>query len=115
MRRLTATDINERSQRDAKVLITEQGRQHRGLLWDPACQYGFCPSTTIAWASPCLAVMVFYRRTSIVRDVELQTDGALSSGTVFTSDHRPVENAQIELRFQGTTIARTTTGLKETS
>ena len=48
-------------------------------------------------------------QTSIARDVELQADGALR-GKVFTSDQRPVENAQIELRFQGTTIARTTTG-----
>lgn len=49
------------------------------------------------------------QRTSIARDVELQADGALR-GKVFTSDQRPVENAQIELKFQGTTIARTTTG-----
>lgn len=49
------------------------------------------------------------QRTSIARDVELQADGALR-GKVFTSEQQPVENAQIELRFQGTTVARTTTG-----
>jgi Carboxypeptidase regulatory-like domain len=49
------------------------------------------------------------QRTGVARDVELQTDGALR-GKVFTSDQRPVENAQIELKFQGTTVARTTTG-----
>jgi hypothetical protein len=49
------------------------------------------------------------QRTGVARDVELQADGALR-GKVFTSDQRPVENAQIELKFQGTTVARTTTG-----
>lgn len=48
-------------------------------------------------------------RAGIARDVELQADGALR-GKVFTADQRPVENAQIELKFAGTTIARTTTG-----
>jgi hypothetical protein len=38
-RRLT---FMKRSQRDAKVLINEQSRQHRGMLWDPALQYGYC-------------------------------------------------------------------------
>lgn len=49
------------------------------------------------------------QRAGMARDVELHVDGALH-GKVFTSDQRPVENAQIELKFQGTTIARTTTG-----
>jgi hypothetical protein len=51
------------------------------------------------------------QRTRIARDVELQADGALR-GKVFTSDQRPVENAQIELKFEGTTIARTTTDVE---
>lgn len=50
-------------------------------------------------------------RARIARDIELQADGALR-GKVFTSDQRPVENAQIELKFEGTTIARTTTGVE---
>ncbi len=48
-------------------------------------------------------------RTKLPRDVELTSDGSLR-GHVYTSEQRPVENAQIELRFQGTTVARTTTG-----
>ncbi len=48
------------------------------------------------------------QRTGVARDVELQADGTLL-GKVFTADQRPVENAQIELKFQGTTVARTTT------
>ena len=48
-------------------------------------------------------------RTSNPRDVALLADGTLQ-GHVYTPEQRPVENAQIELRYQGTTIARTTTG-----
>ncbi len=50
-----------------------------------------------------------HNRTGLPRDVELTADGSLR-GLVYTSDQRPVENAQIELKYQGTTIARTTTG-----
>lgn len=48
-------------------------------------------------------------RTNIPRDVQLRTDGSLY-GQVYTPDQHPVANAQIELSFEGTTIARTTTG-----
>jgi hypothetical protein len=48
-------------------------------------------------------------RSAVPRDVELTTDGSLR-GQVYTSEQLPVENAQIELKYQGTTIARTTTG-----
>ncbi len=43
---------------------------------------------------------------SAVRNVELSADGTLY-GRVFTSEGRAVDQAQIELRYQGTTIART--------
>lgn len=48
------------------------------------------------------------KKAKLARDIELQSDGALN-GKVFTSDQRPVENAQVELKYQGTTVARTTT------
>lgn len=48
-------------------------------------------------------------RPTLPRDVELTMDGSLR-GQVYTPEQHPVENAQIELRYQGTTIARTTTG-----
>jgi hypothetical protein len=46
---------------------------------------------------------------TLPRDVELTAEGSLR-GQVLTSEQRPVENAQIELRYKGQTIARTTTG-----
>lgn len=46
---------------------------------------------------------------AIARDVELQPGDTLM-GFVYTSEQNPVENAMIELRYKGTTIARTTTG-----
>ena len=48
-------------------------------------------------------------RTQVARDVELSADGSLQ-GQVYTPEGRPVENSPIELRYQGTAIARTTTG-----
>jgi len=48
-------------------------------------------------------------QTQVARDVELTASGALQ-GQVFTSEGRPVENALVELRYQGTAVARTTTG-----
>lgn len=48
-------------------------------------------------------------RPAAPRDVALTEDGTLH-GYVFTSEQHPVENAQIELRYRGTTVARTTTG-----
>jgi hypothetical protein len=48
-------------------------------------------------------------RAQVARDVELRADGALM-GQVYTSEGRPVENASVELRYQGTAVARTTTG-----
>lgn len=43
------------------------------------------------------------------RDVELTTDGTLQ-GQVCTSEGLPIARAAVELRYQGTSIARTTTG-----
>lgn len=48
-------------------------------------------------------------RTQVARDIELAADGTLQ-GQVYTSEGRPVENALVELQYQGTAIARTTTG-----
>ena len=48
-------------------------------------------------------------RTQVARDVELAADGTLH-GQVYTPEGRPVGDAPIELRYQGTAIARTTTG-----
>ena len=48
-------------------------------------------------------------RTQVARDVELTADGTLQ-GQVYTSEGQPVGNASVELRYQGTTVARTTTG-----
>lgn len=45
----------------------------------------------------------------VARDVELTGDGTLY-GQIYTSEGRVVENAPIELRYQGTTVARATTG-----
>ena len=45
----------------------------------------------------------------VARDVELTGDGTLH-GQVYTSEGRVVENATIELRYQGTTVARAVTG-----
>lgn len=50
-------------------------------------------------------------RKQVARDVELTTDGALQ-GQVRTSEGHPVDNAVVELRYQGTPIARTTTGAR---
>ncbi len=47
-------------------------------------------------------------RNSVARDVELMPDGSLY-GQVYTPEQHPVANAQIELIWNGTTIARTTT------
>ena len=44
----------------------------------------------------------------VARDVELTGDGTLH-GQIYTSEGRVVENAPIELRYQGTTVARATT------
>lgn len=43
------------------------------------------------------------------RDIELSADSALQ-GHIYTSDGQPVEHAAIELRYQGNTVARATTG-----
>ncbi len=48
-------------------------------------------------------------RRQVARDIELTADGTLQ-GQVRTSEGRAVENAEVELRYQGTPIARTTTG-----
>ena len=48
-------------------------------------------------------------RTQVARDVELTADGTLQ-GQVYTPEGSPVENAAVELRYQGIAIARTTTG-----
>jgi|GEM_PF-894653 len=48
-------------------------------------------------------------RSNVPRDVELMPDGSLY-GQVYTSEQHPVADAQIELTWNGTTIARTTTG-----
>ena len=45
----------------------------------------------------------------VARDVELTEDGTLY-GQIYTSEGRVVENAAIELRYQGTTVARAMTG-----
>ena len=45
----------------------------------------------------------------VARDVELTRQNEFQ-GVVYTSEGRPVENAPVELRYQGTAIARTTTG-----
>lgn len=44
----------------------------------------------------------------MARDVELSADGTLH-GQVLNAEGQFVENAQVELRFQGTTVARTAT------
>ena len=48
-------------------------------------------------------------RSQVARDVELTSDGTLH-GQIYTSEGRVVENAPIELRYQGTTVARAMTG-----
>lgn len=48
-------------------------------------------------------------RSQVARDIELTSDGTLS-GQIYTSEGRVVENAAIELRYQGTTVARAMTG-----
>ncbi|MFN9718173.1 MAG: carboxypeptidase-like regulatory domain-containing protein [Planctomycetota bacterium] len=48
-------------------------------------------------------------RRQVARDIELTADGTLQ-GQVRTAEGRPVENAEVELRYQGTPIARTMTG-----
>ena len=45
----------------------------------------------------------------VARDVELTGDGTLH-GQIYTSEGRVVENAAIELRYQGITVARAMTG-----
>ena len=46
---------------------------------------------------------------SVSRDVELTGDGTLH-GQIYTSEGRVVQNAQVELRYQGTTVAQAVTG-----
>ena len=48
-------------------------------------------------------------RSQVARDVELTGDGTLY-GQIYTSEGRVVENAAIELRYQGNTVARSVTG-----
>ena len=48
-------------------------------------------------------------RAQVARDVELTGDGTLY-GQIYTSEGRVVENAAVELRYQGTTVARAMTG-----
>jgi hypothetical protein len=43
------------------------------------------------------------------RDIELSAENTLR-GQVYTSDGRPVEHAVIELRYQGSTVAKAMTG-----
>lgn len=50
-------------------------------------------------------------RKQVARDIELTSDGTLQ-GQVRTSEGQLVENAEVELRYQGTPIARTTTGAR---
>jgi len=45
----------------------------------------------------------------VARDVELTGDGTLH-GQIYTSEGRVVEDATVELRYQGTTVARAMTG-----
>ena len=45
----------------------------------------------------------------VARDVELTGDGTLR-GQIYTSEGHVVENATVELRYQGTTVARAVTG-----
>lgn len=45
----------------------------------------------------------------VARDVELTGDGTLH-GQIYTSEGRVVENAAIELRYQGSTVAQAMTG-----
>ena len=45
----------------------------------------------------------------VARDVELTGDGTLH-GQIYTSEGRVVENAAIELRYQGTRVAQAVTG-----
>ena len=45
----------------------------------------------------------------VARDIELTSDGTLH-GQIYTSEGRVVENAAIELRYQGTTVAQSLTG-----
>ncbi len=48
-------------------------------------------------------------RSQVARDVELTSDGTLH-GQIYTSEGHVVENAPIELRYQGTTVAKAMTG-----
>lgn len=48
-------------------------------------------------------------RSQVARDVELTGDGTFY-GQIYTSEGRVVENAAVELRYQGTTVARAMTG-----
>lgn len=50
-------------------------------------------------------------RQQAARDIELTNDGTLH-GQIFTPDGRAVEHATVELRYQGTTVARAVTGAK---
>jgi hypothetical protein len=47
--------------------------------------------------------------TQVARDIELTSDGTLY-GQIYTTEGRVVENAAIELRYQGATVARAMTG-----
>ncbi|MFO0978500.1 MAG: carboxypeptidase-like regulatory domain-containing protein [Planctomycetaceae bacterium] len=47
--------------------------------------------------------------TQVARDIELTADGALQ-GQIYSPEGLPVSRASVELRYQGTPIARTTTG-----
>lgn len=49
----------------------------------------------------------------VARDIELTGDGTLR-GQICTSEGRVVENAAIELRYQGTTVAQAITGANGT-
>ncbi|HQX49485.1 MAG TPA: carboxypeptidase-like regulatory domain-containing protein [Planctomycetaceae bacterium] len=48
-------------------------------------------------------------RQQVARDVELTSDGTLN-GQIYTTEGRAVENAAVELRYQGVTVARAMTG-----
>lgn len=45
----------------------------------------------------------------VARDIELTADGALQ-GQIYSPEGTPVSRASVELRYQGTAIAQTTTG-----
>lgn len=55
-------------------------------------------------------VSAFGADKGVVRDVELSANGTLY-GQVFTSEGRPVDNAIVELRHQGSAVARTATAV----